>query len=153
VDPAVRDGWLERAHASLVAAGLRLGAARTGVVEVLARDGQCLIEAREIIDRLRERGGPGSAASVYRVLDELRGLGLVRRDADPDGGGRYEIVFAAAHHHHFVDVESGSIESFIDEGLEAAIQEAGRRLGVRLTGHSVELRGTRTRPQSAQERP
>src|SRR5687768_5948780 len=70
MDEALRDRWLTHADSRLSGPGRRSGAARTAVVELLAREAQCLLTAQEIIDRLRP-GGAGSPASVYRTLDEL----------------------------------------------------------------------------------
>jgi Fur family transcriptional regulator, ferric uptake regulator len=140
MDTALRDRWLERAEQRLTGAGLRAGAARTAVVELLACEGQCLLSAQEITDQLRLRGS-GSAASVYRVLDELFELGLLHRLDGRDGIARYEIADPERHHHHIVDERSGEVRSFADEALEAAIAAVGRRLGMRLTSHEVILRG------------
>jgi hypothetical protein len=41
-----------------------------GVIELLAREGQCLLDAQRIIDNLRPQR-IGSHASVYRILQEL----------------------------------------------------------------------------------
>jgi Fur family transcriptional regulator, ferric uptake regulator len=140
VDPALRDRWLSRAEGRLSGAGLRAGAARTAVVEVLAREGQCLVTAQEIVDRLRgER--VGSAATVYRVLDELFELGLLHRVDGRDGVARYEIADPQRHHHHFVDEDTGEVRAFTDAALERAIEAVARRLGVRLSSHDVILRG------------
>jgi len=144
VDPALRDRWLALAHDRVAAAGLRSGAARSRVIELLAREGQCLVGVQEIVDRLRANGSPGSQASVYRVLDELNGLGLVLRARDEHGVARYEIADPQHHHHHFVDDVTGSVEPFEDPHLESAIEDAARRAGITLTGHEIVLRGTRT---------
>jgi Fur family transcriptional regulator, ferric uptake regulator len=140
MDEALRDRWLARADRQLSVGGRRSGAARRAVVELLARDGQCLLSAQEIIDRLRQRGA-GSSASVYRALDELFELGLLHRLDGRDGIARYEIADPHRHHHHFVDETSGEIRPFTDDGLELVIESVAKRLGVRLTGHDVILRG------------
>jgi Fur family transcriptional regulator, ferric uptake regulator len=140
VDPALRDRWLSRAEDRLSGAGLRAGAARTAVVEVLAREGQCLVTAQEIVDRLRAER-VGSAATVYRVLDELFELGLLHRVDGRDGVARYEIADPQRHHHHFVDEDTGEVRAFTDAALERAIEAVARRLGVRLSSHDVILRG------------
>jgi Fur family ferric uptake transcriptional regulator len=140
VDPALRDRWLSRAEDRLSVAGLRSGAARTAVIEVLAREGQCLVGAQEIVDRLRgER--TASAATVYRVLDELFELGLLHRVHGRDGVARFEIADPQRHHHHFVDEETGEVRPFTDAALEQAIAGVATRLGVRLSSHDVILRG------------
>jgi len=142
MDSTLRDRWLTHASQRMTAAGLRAGAARTAVVELLAREGQCLLSAAELADQLRSEGS-GSIASVYRVVDELTELGLLHRLDGRDGIARFEIADPEHHHHHFVDERTGAVEPFSDDELERAIAAVGERLGVRLTGHDVVLRGTR----------
>jgi Fur family transcriptional regulator, ferric uptake regulator len=142
VDPELRDRWLARAGRLTSGAGLRSGAARTAVIELLARDGQCLLTAQEVTDRLRARGA-GSPATVYRVMDELFELGLLHRMDGRDGVARFEIADPQRHHHHFVDERTGEVHAFADDALEHAIDAVADRLGVELTGHDVVLRGTR----------
>jgi Fur family ferric uptake transcriptional regulator len=149
MDAALRDRWLARAYTRIAAAGLRSGAARTRVVELLAREAQCLIGVQAIVDRLRAEGSPGSQASVYRVLDELQGLGLVTRSVDAHGVSRYEIADPDGHHHHLVDEETGAVEPFEDPALEQAIEDAALRAGIELTGHEILLRGRRRPTGSA----
>ena len=150
MDATLRDRWLERAEQRLAGAGLRAGAARTAVVELLAREGQCLLSAHEVTDRLRPKG-VGSAASVYRVLDELFELGLLHRLDGRDGIARYEIADPERHHHHIVDEHTGEVRPFTDESLEEAIAAVGERLGVRLTSHEVILRGVRGRSTTSDD--
>lgn len=140
MDAELRDRWLAHAHATIGRAGLRTGAAREGVVALLAREGQCLLSAQDLTDRARGQG-VGSAASVYRILDELFALGLVHRVRGPDGVGRYEIADPDGHHHHVVDQDTGEIRAFADERLEREILAAAQRLGLELTGHDVVLHG------------
>ncbi len=142
-DDALRERWTRRAQRRVAEAGLRTGAARTRVIQVLATHGQCLIGAREIVQHLRDGGATGSQASVYRVLDELSGLGLLRRSVDDQGASRYEIADDDHHHHHFVDEQTGAVEAFEDAELEKAIVAAAARLGMDLTSHDIVLKGRR----------
>ena len=142
MDAATRDRWLEHASQRMTAAGLRAGAARTAVVETLAREGQCLLTAGEIADRLRGASA-GSIATVYRVVDELSELGLLHRYDGRDGVARFEIADPDRHHHHVVDEATGEVEPFADDDLERAIADVAARLGYELTGHDVVLRGRR----------
>jgi Fur family ferric uptake transcriptional regulator len=150
MDPELRDRWLRRAQELMAGAGMRSGAARTAVLELLARDGQCLLSAPEITDRLRARG-VGSAATVYRVIEELFELGLLHRLDGRDGAARFEIADPERHHHHFVDERTGDVEAFTDEALEEAIGGVAQRLGVELSGHDVVLRGVRRRSSGGRE--
>jgi Fur family ferric uptake transcriptional regulator len=137
--------WLALALHRLSRAGHRSGAARIAVVELLAREGACLLSAQDIVDRLREVSA-GSSASVYRSLEILHGLGLVHRVEGRDGAARYEIADPECHHHHFVDEETGQVIPFEDAGLEDAIAAIAARLGVDVVSHDVVLRGRRTEP-------
>jgi len=132
--------WLGHARARLRGAGLRDSAGRAAVVELLATQ-TCLASPQEIVDGLRMRSEPGSAATVYRALETLHGLGLVRR-FDSGGVARYEPVDPSGdHHHHLVDETTGEVVPFEDDELERAIEGIGRRLGLDVTGHDVILRG------------
>ena len=142
VDKDLRDRWLTHANGRVADSSLRAGAGRASVIELLGTEAQCLLSAQEIIDLLRARGG-GSSATVYRSLDELWDLGLVHRLSGHDGVARYEIADPELdHHHHIIDDETGKLIAFSDEALESAIEAVANRLGFRLTGHDVLLRGS-----------
>ena len=142
MDPELRDRWLSHAYQRTTSAGLRSGAVRSAVIELLAREGQCLLTAQDITDQLRAQG-TGSAASVYRVIEELSELGLLHRLDGRDGIARYEIADPDHHHHHFVDQNTGDVTAFTDDALEQAIDDVAHRLGVTLSGYDVVLRGRR----------
>ncbi len=73
LDAADADGAIEAIRAQ----GMRASAARRLLVEALfAADGPA--SAEEIAQDLHGRGGGGDVASVYRNLDELERIGLVR---------------------------------------------------------------------------
>lgn len=120
-------------------AGLRASAGRQAVVELLGRQ-SCLLTAQEIADELRAEGSAGSTATVYRALETLHELGLVRR-FDAEGVARYEPVDPSGdHHHHIVLEDSGDVIPFEDEELERAIEGLGERLGMVVTSHDIILR-------------
>ena len=96
-DPA----WSEHAHATLEREGFRAGAARTRVVDALARQ-NCCATAQEIADELRAGEARVGIASVYRALEVLDRLGLVHRLDVGDGTARYEAAHPGGEHHHHV---------------------------------------------------
>lgn len=148
MDPDLRDRWLELVARRVAGANLRSGAVRLAVVEWLAREGQCLVTAQQIVDGLRGRG-IGSQASVYRVVEQLFSLGLLRRVAGGDGIARYEIADAEHHHYHLVDDATGEVIAFSDPDLEAAIAGVARRLDFALVAHDVILRGQQRSAKTA----
>ncbi len=140
MNAAAQKRWMQHSRDVLRRAGLRVSAGRTAVVELLGRQ-SCLLTAQEIADQLREQGSAGSTATVYRALETLHDLGLVRR-FDSDGLARYEPVDPSGdHHHHIVLEPSGDVVPFDDAELERAISGIGQRLGLVLTSHEVILRG------------
>jgi Fur family ferric uptake transcriptional regulator len=133
--------WSEHVHAVLSQAGLKRGASRERVIELLATK-PCALSAVEIEDELRANGRPTGRASVYRVLDLLVEHGLVERLEVGDGQARFERSHPdGEHHHHLVCDRCGRLVAFDDPGLERAIGRLSERLGVRIDSHDVLLRG------------
>jgi Fur family ferric uptake transcriptional regulator len=134
--------WTEHVHEVLAAAGLIRGGARERVIALLATQ-PCALTAVEIEDELRASGRATGRASVYRVLELLVEHGLVERVELGDGHARFEPLHpgGAHHHHHLVCERCGTLVAFDDPGLERAIAEVSKRLGVRVEHHDVLLRG------------
>ncbi|MGI9183825.1 MAG: Fur family transcriptional regulator [Solirubrobacteraceae bacterium] len=133
--------WFDYAHSVLAVAGLKRGAARDRIIDVLA-DQRCALSAVEIEDILRKRGQATARASVYRVLELLVEHGLVERVVVDPGEARFETVDPTGqHHHHLVCDQCGRLEAFDDPGLERAISRLSDRLGARVETHEVLLRG------------
>jgi Fur family ferric uptake transcriptional regulator len=120
--------WSELADAKLAQAGFRRGGARAAVIALL--DGQtCALSAYEIEAKLREGGRGAGRASVYRVLDQLEGLGLVTKIEVGQGIARYEPNRPGDdHHHHMVCARCGEVIPFADAELEATIDRVAERV-------------------------
>jgi Fur family ferric uptake transcriptional regulator len=142
------DTWIERAEATLTAAGHKRGGARRAVVELLDNQ-RCALTAVEIEDALRS-GGDGaqerrrvSRASVYRVLEELERLRLVQRVETGQAMVRYERVCEhEEHHHHLVCDECGVVMPFSDKALESAIERLSERVPLKVSEHEIVLHGS-----------
>lgn len=92
--PAPWDGVGER----LRARGLRWTGQRRTVIAVLAEtDGH--ITASELIERCRARDPSTIASTVYRTLDVLEELGIVRHGHGADGREEYHVQPGAEHGH------------------------------------------------------
>jgi Fur family ferric uptake transcriptional regulator len=132
--------WLEHAGTELQIAGHRAGGARWAVLEALDRE-SCCLTAQEIFDNLRSRGRKVGIASVYRTLELLSKLNLVRR-VDIGAAACYEPAHPGGqHHHHVVCERCGKVAAFEDPELEDAIDRLGRRLKYKVGVHEVVLRG------------
>jgi Fur family ferric uptake transcriptional regulator len=133
--------WTKEAREALDAAGYRRGGARAAVVELLGRQ-NCCLSAQEIFDRLRRARRPVGIASVYRALEALTELRLVKRVDAGDGIARYERAAADGdHHHHLVCRDCGKVEAFTDTRLERAIDRVAGGLGYSVEEHEVVLLG------------
>jgi Fur family ferric uptake transcriptional regulator len=134
-------GWAEHALETLRTAGHRRGGARTAVVEALARH-KCAVTALDLDDELRRRKPPVGRASVYRALEQLEELGLLRRMEVSRGTAGYERIEPDGHHHHHaICRDCGRMVPFEDSSLEKAIGRLSESLSFDVTEHDVVLRG------------
>ena len=133
--------WTAYARDTLERDGYRLSAPRAAVVDTLATLG-CSVTAKEIGDRLRERGEDVGQASIYRTLELLDRLRLARRVDAAEGVARYEPIDPSGdHHHHIVCERCGQVTAFEDRELEQAIEQLSRRVDYAIDAHDVTLRG------------
>jgi Fur family ferric uptake transcriptional regulator len=134
--------WVERAEATLAAAGRKRGGARRAMLELLD-DQACALSAVQIEDALRAGARRGvSRASVYRILDELEGLRLVQRVETGQAMVRYERVCEShEHHHHLVCDSCGLVMPFSDAGLERAIEKLSEQVPLAVSEHEIVLHG------------
>jgi Fur family ferric uptake transcriptional regulator len=134
--------WTQHALETLDAAGHRRGGARTAVVEALARH-DCAVTALDLDDELRRREPPVGRASVYRALEQLEQLGLVRRLEVCRGTAGYERIEPDGHHHHHAICRAcGRMVPFEDPTLERAIGKLCEDMDFEVSEHDVVLRGT-----------
>jgi Fur family ferric uptake transcriptional regulator len=133
--------WAEHALATLQDAGHRRGGARTAVVEALAAH-DCAVTALDLDDELARRRPRVARASVYRALEQLEQLGLVRRIEVARGVAGYERVDPTGHHHHHaICRDCGRMVPFEDRSLEQAIGKLCESMDFEVAEHDVVLRG------------
>jgi Fur family ferric uptake transcriptional regulator len=136
-----KQAWTTDALEALSAAGYRRGGARSAVVELLGKQ-NCCLSAQEIFDALRRARRPVGIASVYRALEALVDLRLVKRVDAGDGLSRYEPALVDGdHHHHLVCRDCGKVEAFTDPRLERTIDRIAGGLGYSVEEHEVVLTG------------
>ncbi len=126
--------------------GLRLSGRRRVVLRVLdeATDHPC---AEEIHDRAVALDPEISLATVYRTLNMLAKAGLLSRLALGDHRTRYEEA-GPEHHEHLIDVQTGQVREFRDEGIEALVRQVAAELGYRLIDYRLELFAEQEAPVS-----
>ena len=110
--------------------GLRWTPQRQTVIDVLAASNGHITGA-ELVERCRARDAGTTPSTVYRTLDVLEGLGLVRHGHGADGREEYHVLPASRHGHLHCSVCGDTWE--IDEGRGEAVAAALR------TGDGFEL--------------
>jgi Fur family ferric uptake transcriptional regulator len=133
--------WTEHTLRTLASAGHRASGPRAEVIDAIAGLG-CSVTAREIADLLRERQSGVGLASIYRALDLLDRLGLVKRFEVGEGTARYEPAHPGGeHHHHIVCDSCGTVAPFEDQALEEVIHRLSARVSFTVAEHDVTLHG------------
>ena len=141
MSPVATETWTEHTREVLAKAGHRASAPRQEVIEAVAALG-CSVTAREVSELLRERGSGVGLASIYRALELLERLGLIKRFDVGEGIARYEPAHPGGEHHHHVVCDScGTVESFEDDALEKAIHRLSDRVSFEVAAHDVTLHG------------
>lgn len=127
--------------AALADAGHRATGPRGEVIAAIADLG-CSVNAKEIAQLLQTRDSSVGLASIYRALDLLDRLGLVKRFDLGEGTARYEPALPGGdHHHHIVCDSCGTVEPFEDDALEQAIHTLSDRVDFSVAAHDVTLHG------------
>jgi Fur family transcriptional regulator, ferric uptake regulator len=99
-------GW-ESVQDRLRARGLRWTPQRRMLVEVLsAADGH--VTGSEIVERCRSLDPATTPSTVYRTLDVLEELGLVRHGHGPDGREEFHMLPDAEHGHLYCEACGGT---------------------------------------------
>ncbi|MBP7060764.1 MAG: transcriptional repressor [Candidatus Moranbacteria bacterium] len=95
-----------------------------------------------ILDELTVRKIQVNKTTIYRELERLEQLGIVKNIILQDRKQYFELA-SRVHHHHFVCTECQNImEVEIDEArLLTEAETLGRQLGFRITTHAVEFYG------------
>lgn len=121
----------ERAEEKIRRAGHKAMLQRMSVVGALCE------EQHQSLDELRSRCPEIGLVTLYRTLDLLSELGLVRR-MDLGDGPRYEM--AERHHHHLICDSCGLISEFEDCPLDQGVISRTSP-DFRVTAHSLEVYG------------
>lgn len=121
-------------------AGHRITNARRTVLEVLCQDDQHLTSA-DVLEQVEARDGSIGRASVFRTLDLLTELGIIRPTFLDPRTPNYIVMPADGHHAHIVCPQCSRVIELGDCEIEGLIQRIAANHGVEITGHLLELYG------------
>lgn len=121
-------------------AGLKVTLPRMKILEILEASKEHHLTAEDIYKRLLEAGEEIGLATVYRVLTQFEGAGLVHRHHFEGGQAVFELN-RGEHHDHMVCSRTGKVVEFYDETIEKRQQEIAREHGFTITDHCLILYG------------
>jgi Fur family ferric uptake transcriptional regulator len=125
-------------NADLRRAGLKVTVPRLKILEILEHAEPHHLSAEDVYRKLMESDESIGLATVYRVLTQFEGSGLVERHNFDDGRAVYELA-SDEHHDHMVDVDSGKVVEFIDDRIERLQAEIAEKHGYELVDHTMVL--------------
>ena len=119
-------------------AGLKVTSPRLKILEVLENSDERHISAEGIYRALLDNGHEFGLATVYRVLAQFEGAGLVDRHNFEGGMSVFELA-DRSHHDHMVCLETGTVVEFVDDRIEQLQQEIADRHGYTIEDHTMVL--------------
>ena len=119
-------------------AGLKVTLPRLKILEILEGAKSRHLSAEDIYKELLQSGGDIGLATVYRVLTQFEGAGLVTRHNFEGGHSVFEID-DGDHHDHMVCVDTGDVIEFVSEEIEKLQHTIADEFGYELLDHSLVL--------------
>lgn len=98
------------------------------------------LSAEEIHDRVKEDHPEVGLSTVYRTLDLLTELGVVRKDDFGEGYSRYELATERIHHHARCQ-ECGRVIEFNEELMEYLALQVEHETGFVSDWYEITLYG------------
>lgn len=121
-------------------AGLKVTLPRMKILEILDEGDARHFSAEDVYKQLLEAGEEIGLATVYRVLTQFEGAGLVNRHHFEGGHSVFELN-RGPHHDHILCVRCGRVDEFVDETIEELQEAIAARAGYRMTDHSLYIYG------------
>ncbi|HEB93373.1 MAG TPA: ferric iron uptake transcriptional regulator [Gammaproteobacteria bacterium] len=124
----------------LRAAGLKATLPRKKILEVLESKAGQHLTAEDVYRHLMETGEDVGLATVYRVLTQFEGAGLVERHHFEGGQSVFELD-QGEHHDHILCVKCGRVEEFVDDVIEERQRNIAKKAGYTMTDHCLYIYG------------
>jgi Fur family ferric uptake transcriptional regulator len=121
-------------------AGLKVTLPRVKILRLLQRSDQRHLSAEDIYKELLGAGEEIGLATVYRVLTQFEGAGLVCRHHFEGGQSVFELN-RGGHHDHLVCVKCGMVVEFVEEVIEERQRAIAKRHGFSIEDHSLVIYG------------
>jgi Fur family ferric uptake transcriptional regulator len=121
-------------------AGLKVTLPRVKILNVLENNAQRHLSAEDVYKELLSTGEEIGLATVYRVLTQFEGAGLVCRHHFEGGQSVFELN-RGGHHDHLVCIKCGAVVEFVEEVIEERQRAIAQRHGFTIEDHSLVIYG------------
>jgi len=128
--------WLQKLKEN----GQRITRQRSDIVEVLLSVDRAL-EPIEVYDLGRKSYPNLGLVTVYRTLENLENLSLLKKVHQPEGCNRY-IKSAHGHQHLVICTSCGKVAYFDGFDLKQQFENVSDELGFQIDDHWLQLLGT-----------
>ena len=127
-------------EAKFAAQGLRTTASRREVVDgLLAYEGH--MTADDLYESLRKAGSGVGRMTVFRTLDLLAEIGVIRPIYQGSGAAHF-VLLEDGHHHHLVCIQCAETVEFDDCSLaDDLTQRLATQHQFKIAGHMLEIYG------------
>ena len=121
-------------------AGLKVTLPRLKILEILEANQQRHMSAEDVYKYLIDADAEIGLATVYRVLTQFEGAGLVCRRHFETGQSVFELN-SGDHHDHLVCIKCGKVVEFCDPIIEERQSKIAEERNFRIEDHSLVLYG------------
>ena len=126
--------------ADLKKVGLKATLPRLKILRILEESRDRHMTAEDVYKQLLGGGEEVGLATVYRVLTQFEGAGLVLKHNFEGGRSVFEINHGR-HHDHIVCMECGLVFEFLDDTIEDRQRRIADKFGFVVGDHSLYLYG------------
>ena len=124
---------------AIVSQGYRQTTARRAILQTLIKSGGH-VTADELADQVRVENPSVGRMTVYRTLDLLSELGLIRPIYQGTGAAHY-VLLDQGRHHHLICNRCGTTIEFEHCGSETLSQELSEQFNFEIQAHLLEFYG------------
>jgi Fur family ferric uptake transcriptional regulator len=121
-------------------AGLKVTAPRQKILAILEASDKRHLSAEDVYRNLLSNGDEIGLATVYRVLTQFEGAGLVVRHHFETGQSVFELN-RGAHHDHLVCIKCDKVVEFMEPAIEDRQMAIAKEHGFTLEDHSLVIYG------------
>ncbi len=98
-------------------------------------------DAEQLFIHIRRKHDQISRATVYRTLELLHKIGIIKKENLGQDYASYELAMDMPHHDHLICVECGKVVEFMDDVIEKQQREICEKYGMEMIRHQLQIYG------------